>query len=560
MRIVQRTRIAIVLIGIAYGIHAAEFQFNVQPGGRYLAIPVESGAPKILLEIFEDGRRLTYDAVEWARRDPTWVGSLDLGEVKGRTLRFRFSGTELPSISARDLVFADRRFPGAKEQYAESWRPQIHFTPPTGRLNDPNGLSYFKGEWHMFYQHSPFTLGRGPKHWGHAVSQDLVHWQDLGDALAPDDSGRMFSGSAVTDFADTAGFGKNAHVLIYTCAGDTFDLFTQRIAWSHDGRTYTKWPKAVIENRPDANRDPKVFWYAPGKHWVMLVYGEVAKLRHGISFFTSPDLKNWMWTSCVPGDFFDSGCYLYECPDMFEMPIEGETATRWVLTAANRQYAIGTFDGQTFVPETERLEQMRPVGNISTPVYAWQTFSDVPDGRRIQIAWSKYDPLAGGNKATMFNQAMTLPMELKLVRTDAGLRLSRFPVKELESLRKGPPMSLKDFNGELAEIKFSCVPVADAVIALDLRGIKIEYRAIQHTLSVNGQSTAWNLDAEGRLGLHIFIDRVGLDVFSLDGIQYIPMPNIKPNPSKTRLSWKSSGMKQSVRAVTEQAWHLRSAM
>ena len=262
----------------------------------------------------------------------------------------------------------------------------------------------------------------------------------------------------------------------------------------------------------------------------------------------------------MPGDFFDSGCYLYECPDMFEMPIEGETATRWVLTAANRQYAIGTFDGQTFVPETERLEQMRPVGNVSTPVYAWQTFSDVPDGRRIQIAWSKYDPLAGGNKATMFNQAMTLPMELKLVRTDAGLRLSRFPVKELESLRKGPPMSLKDFNGELAEIKFSCVPVADAVIALDLRGIKIEYRAIQHTLSVNGQSTAWNLDAEGRLGLHIFIDRVGLDVFSLDGIQYIPMPNIKPNPSKTRLSWKASGMKQSVRAVTEQAWHLRSAM
>ena len=151
MRIVQRTRIAIVLIGIAYGIHAAEFQFNVQPGGRYLAIPVESGAPKILLEIFENGRRLTYDAVEWARRDPTWVGSLDLGEVKGRTLRFRFSGTELPSISARDLVFADRRFPGAKEQYAEPWRPQIHFTPPTGRLNDPNGLSYFKGEWHMFY-------------------------------------------------------------------------------------------------------------------------------------------------------------------------------------------------------------------------------------------------------------------------------------------------------------------------------------------------------------------------------------------------------------------------
>lgn len=552
---------AAILIGMACGLYAGEFEFDVRPDGRYLAVPVENGAPRILLEIFEDGRLLTRDTVEWSHNaTATWTGALDLGNAKGRILRFRFSGDNLPAISARDMVFSDVRFPAPIGQYSEPWRPQLHFTPPSGRLNDPNGLSYFKGEWHMFYQHSPFTLKRGAKHWGHAVSRDLLHWHDVGSALAPDSAGRMFSGSAVVDTSNTTGFGTNAHVLVYTCAGETFDLFTQRIAWSHDGRNYTKWPKAVVENRPDANRDPKVIWFAPGGYWVMLVYGEVAKSRHGISFFTSPNLKDWTWASYMSGDFFDNGHYLYECPDMFEMQIEGEGESRWIVTAANRQYAIGMFDGRSFVPEVERLEQMLPVGTISTPVYAWQTFSGVPDGRHVQIAWSKYDTLACRRKDVMFNQSMTLPMELKLVRTDEGLRLARFPVNELKALRAGQATVLKDFNGELAEVMFSCVPVADAIVALDLRGVRIEYHAIQRTLTINGHATSWKLDAKGRLGLHVFVDRVGLELFSLDGLQYIPIPNVTPNPARTDLSWKAWGMKQPIHSVTEKAWCLKSAM
>ena len=372
---------------------------TVAPTGRYLAVPVQNGAPKILLEVFDGGTRVAYDQVEWARGATNWTGSLDLRGFAGRLLEFRFSGENVPNISAVDLAFADARFPAPKGQYGEAWRPQFHFTPPLGWNNDPNGLSYRDGEWHMFYQHNPFGVRWGNMHWGHAVSKDLVRWTDLGDVIAPDDHGPMFSGSAVTDHANTSGFGKGAHVLVYTAAGKPH---TQRIAWSLDGRNYAKWPKAAVEGRVDANRDPKVVWYVPGKFWVLAVYGEVEAGRHGVSIFTSPNLKDWTFASNVRGDLFDEGRFLYECPDFFELPIQGETGTRWVLTAANRQYAIGSFDGRTFIPEATRLEQTRPVDGLN-PVYAWQSFSDAPDGRRIQMAWSHFDTLAGGRTDVMFN-------------------------------------------------------------------------------------------------------------------------------------------------------------
>ena len=528
---------------------------TVAPTGRYMAVPVENGAPKILMEVFDGGRRVAYDQVEWARGATNWTGALDLRGFEGRALEFRFSGENAPNVSAADLAFADARFPAPKEQYGEAWRPQFHFTPPLGWNNDPNGLSYRDGEWHMFYQHNPFGVRWGNMHWGHAVSKDLVRWTDLGDVIAPDEHGPMFSGSAVTDHENTSGFGKGAHVLIYTAAGKPH---TQHVAWSRDGRHYEKWPKAAVEGRADANRDPKVVWYAPGKFWVLAVYGEVEKGRHGVSFFTSPNLKDWTFASNVPGDLFDEGKFLYECPDFFELPIQGETGTRWVLTAANRQYAVGSFDGRTFIPEATRLEQTRPVGGLN-PVYAWQTFSDAPDGRRIQMAWSHFDTLACGRSDVMFNQGMTLPMELKLVRTADGLRLARFPVKELETLRAGKATRLADFDGELAEVEFVCTPVADATVTLDLRGVAVVYDAAKKTLTVNGRATAWDLDARGQLGLHMFVDRVGLEIFSCDGLQYLPLPDILPDPANRKLSWRASGAKKPVRDVVEKAWLLRSA-
>jgi len=147
-------------------------------------------------------------------------------------------------------------------------------------------------------------------------------------------------------------------------------------------------------------------------------------------------------------------------------------------------------------------------------------------------------------------------MELKLVRTASGLRLARFPVKELESLRTGPATAFQAFTGELAEVEFSCTPVADAQVTLDLRGVKVAYSAVARTLSVNGQAMAWDLDARGRLGLRIFVDRVGVDIFSLDGLQYTPLCNIAPDPANRTVSWRAGGVKTPVRDVVEKVWPL----
>lgn len=543
----------IVACALAGAVQASAASLTTTVTGRYLAVPVENGKPDARLEIFDGGRRAFHYDVRWAKGKPDWTASLDLGALKGRSATFVFSGENPPAPARGDLRFSDERFPAPADQFDEPWRPQLHFTPPLGWNNDPNGLSYRNGEWHLFYQHNPVGAVWGNMSWGHAVSRDLVHWADAGVAIAPDETGAMFSGSAVTDAAGTAGFGKNAHILLYTAASGRP---TQRLAWSHDARTYTKWQTPAIPARADALRDPKVLWYAPGRHWVMLVYGIVEPNRHGMTVFTSKNLKDWEFASRIPGDPVDVGRYLFECPDLFELPVPGENRTRWVLTAGNRLYAIGTFDGRRFRPEAEQLDQMR-IHHHLTGVYAWQTFSDAPRGRCVQIAWARFETLNRGKKGAMFSQGMTLPAELSLTRTAQGLRLAKKPVEELKALRCGEATSFDAFDGELAEIEFSCRPGGDAYVVFDLRGLRISYSVPRRTLTLNNLSTAWDLDAHGRLALRIFLDRVGLEIFSQDGLQYLPLPDAVPDPAKRRISYVAGDAKRAVRDVTCRVWKLR---
>lgn len=521
--------------------------------GRYLAVPVKNGKPDAKMEIFDGKKRILRYDVMWAKEKADWTASVDLGAYKGRSLTFRFSGKNPPDLDSGDFRFSDNRIASPFGVFDEPCRPQLRFTPPLGWNNDPNGLSYRNGEWHLFYQHNPVGVLWGNMSWGHAVSRNLVDWEDFGDAILPDNTGMMFSGSAVTDFENTAGFGKGAHVLAYTAANRTP---TQRIAWSTDGRTYTKWPDAAVPARRDSKRDPKVFWYAPGSHWVMMVYGLVEPNRHGMSVFTSENLKEWTFASHIPGDKTDEGRYLFECPDFFELPVPDSKETRWVLTGANRLYAIGTFDGRVFKPEEERLEQMRVI-NHPTCTYAWQTFNDAPGGRRIQLAWSRFDTFKRGKTSAVFSQGMNLPVELSLKRTRNGLRLARHPVPELKALRVGEAMPLDSFDGELAEIEFSCIPGEDSYVVFDLRGIRVSYNAARRTLTVNDSSTTWDLDEEGRLALRIFLDRVGFELFSQDGLQYLPVPNIFPDSAKRKISYHTGDLKKSVRDVKSRVWKLR---
>ena len=495
----------------------AKREFRIEK--RYLNLPIKSGAPKRSVTTLVDGRMEVKNDIELADAVPDWWAFMDVSAWRGRAVTLQVDklaedSTALSSIEQSDSI------EGAEGLYREPLRGQFHFSSQRGWNNDPNGLVFYRGEYHLFYQHNPYGWGWGNMHWGHAVSGDLVHWQELGDALAPDPLGPMFSGSAVVDWQNTSGFGKPgrpAQVLIYTAAGDPT---VQCIAFSNDGRNYAKFSgNPVLKQITGGNRDPKVMWHEPTKKWVMTLYVE-QNGKHTIEFLSSPDLKDWTRMSHTDGFF--------ECPDFFQLPIDGDAANRkWVLTAGSSEYMIGTFDGTTFTPETPKLP-----GNRGRGFYAAQTFSDIPsrDGRRIQIGWFQTETLG-----MPFNQSMTIPLELKLAATAEGPRLTWTPVKELDALRakshRFGAMTLQPdtanplagVKAELVELRAEFEPGDASEVAFMVRGARIVYDAKKQELAVNDYRAPAPL-RDGKQRLTIFCDRAGLEVFASDGLTYVPMP------------------------------------
>ncbi|MFN8354228.1 MAG: glycoside hydrolase family 32 protein [Spirosomataceae bacterium] len=334
------------------------------------------------------------------------------------------------------------------DYYKEQHRPQFHFSPAKGWMNDPNGLVYYEGEYHLFYQHYPDSTVWGPMHWGHAVSTDLVHWQHLPIALYPDSLGYIFSGSAVVDSTNTSGFGKNGimplvsiftiHNMEWEKAGRK-DRESQGIAYSLDkGRTWTKYAgNPVLKNKGDVDfRDPKVFWYAPTKRWIMpLAVGE------HLEIFASPDLKNWEKT----GEFGQNeGAHggVWECPDLFPLKTK-EGVEKWILIqnmgrgavngGSGTQYFVGTFDGKTFKNDNPSNQVLWL--DYGADNYAGVTWFGAPNNRRLFIGWmSNWDDYANTVPTSTWRSALTVPRELSLVGTPEGLRLHQVPVKEVEQL------------------------------------------------------------------------------------------------------------------------------
>ena len=401
--------------------------------------------------------------------------------------------------------------------YREKYRPQFHFTPRKNWTNDPNGLVYYKGEYHMFFQHNPKGINWGNMTWGHAVSTDLIHWKQLPNAIEPDELGTIFSGSAVVDWNDTSGFKTGAEdvlVAFYTSAGAHAPVkvpFTQSIAYSNDrGRTWTKYKdNPVIGHIRANNRDPKVIWHEPTKSWIMALYLD----KNDFALFSSENLKQWVQLQelKLPGS--------RECPDFFELPVDGEpNDTCWVFWGGNGRYLLGTFDGRKFRPQSGPHESC--IGNY----YAAQTWSDIPktDGRRIQIAW-----MAGGKFPGMpFNQQMSIPCELTLRRFPEGIRLCRAPVREIGKLRslkyslKDTPLSAAQnppsyISAELFEIQAEIELGSASEIGFNLRGSELVYNVDEKLLSCKGQKTRLT-PANGRIKLQILVDRTSIEVFSPD--------------------------------------------
>lgn len=495
---------------------------------RYLNLPIKNGAPQRVVTTFVDGFPKVRNDIELADAEPDWWAFMDVSDWQGRTVTLQVDKLPEDSTALSTIEQSDRIRDAAK-LYREALRGQFHFSSRRGWNNDPNGMVFFKDEYHLFYQHNPYGWGWGNMHWGHAVSRDMVHWRELGDKLFPDEMGPMFSGSAVVDWNNTSGLGQDGKppmILIYTAAGDPT---VQCIASSIDGRTFTKFSGNPVLNQITAgNRDPKVMWHEPTRRWVMVLYVALPEDRHTVHFFTSPNLRDWTLASITEG-IAGSG-YLYECPDFFELPVDGDTSnTRWVLLAANSEYAIGTFDGTAFHPERSRLSGHRGRG-----FYAAQTFSDIPteDGRRILIGWFQTE-----TKGMPFNQSMTIPLELNLTATPEGPRMTFAPVQELQTLRvrthsfssialsPESPNPLADTQTELLEIQADFEADDGSEVIFTVRGATIRYDPKKEELMVNGHLAPAPL-RDQRQRLTIYCDRTGLEVFASGGLTYVPMPFI----------------------------------
>lgn len=387
-------------------------------------------------------------------------------------------------FAVNGITFAQEQTSGAVAQtaplYAEPHRPQVHFSPPSMWMNDPNGLVWFKGEYHLFYQYYPDDKVWGPMHWGHAVSTDLVHWKNLPVALYPDKLGYIFSGSAVVDRDNTSGFGRNGQpplVAIYTyhdaerAKARTQDHEYQGIAYSNDrGRTWTKYkgnPVLPNENKQKDFRDPKVFWHEASGKWVMAL-----SANDHVEFWGSPDLKSWNHLSDF-GRAWGAHGGVWECPDLVEMKLAGGDGSRWVLIqnlnpggpqgGSGTQYFVGDFDGAHYTLDESFKATLQQEGAVWLDAgpddYAGVTWSGVPreDGRTLFIGWMGNWNYAQKVPTDPWRSAMTLPRELTLHRTSAGLRVFSRPVAELQRLR-GASSEI----GKLAIMADSDVPLATA--------------------------------------------------------------------------------------------------
>jgi fructan beta-fructosidase len=404
---------------------------------------------------------------------------------------------------------------GAENLYREKHRQRFHFSSRRGWNNDSNGLVFYQGEYHLYYQHNPYGWNWGNMHWGHAISKDLVHWEELPIALYPRQFGDWcFSGSAVVDGDNTAGFKTGAEDVIvaaYTSTGRG-----ECIAYSNDrGRTFTDYSgNPVVTHK---GRDPKVIRYKPGRYWVMAVYDEQDKSR-GIAFYTSSNLKDWQFRSRIDG--------FYECPEIFELPVDGDQNNRrWVVHAADGNYVIGRFDGKTFTAESDKHPW-----SYGDCFYASQTFNNMPpqDGRRIQIAWGRI-----ATPGMPFNQCMLFPCELTLQTTEDGTRMFAEPVKEIELLH-GPKYSwrdetltpdsnpLADIQGDLFHFRGQFEVGRAAGLTIVTRGVPIAYNVVRQELSCKGK-TAPLKPIRGTIRLEILVDRTSVEIFGNGGRIYMPL-------------------------------------
>ena len=547
---------------------------HINTNQRYLLLPVEEVMPDVRVSMIVNNKEVNVADVRLAVNRVDYFVPLDLSDYAGKNilLKFKLGSNDpirgkLSAVCCKEMKLSDTFDTGNREKF----RPTYHFSPLYGWMNDPNGMVYKDGEYHLFYQHNPYGSKWGNMHWGHAISKDLINWEHRPDAITPDALGTIFSGSAVVDTDNTAGFGAGAIVAIYT---QNSDRQVQSIAYSTDnGRSFTKY-----ENNPvltsDARdfRDPKVFWHKETQRWIMLL-----AVGQEMQIFSSSNLKDWAFESSF-GEGQGAHGGVWECPDLFELPVDGTNEKKWVLLCnlnpggpfggSATQYFVGTFNGKEFVNESPSKTKWMDWGKDH---YATVTWSDAPDNRRIAIAWMSNWQYANDVPTSQYRSPNSVPRDLSLFTVDGETYLQSAPSPELLKLRDiskkrsfkvNGTRIIKDMiadNEGAYEIELTIENQHADVIGFRLYNDKGEEVDMQYDMkekkfsmdrrksgevgfNENFPMLTWTTIESGKdeLKLRLFVDKSSVEAFG-DGGRFVMTNQVFPSEPYTHIDFYSKG-------------------
>ena len=553
------------------------YMYTIEVQQKYLLLPIENEATEVKMQLLVENTpigepiniRIAQNQIDY------WI-PIEIETYKGKKLTLTFNEAQ----NARMGFSKIKQSANYNFVYQEKYRPLYHFSPQYGWTNDPNGMVYHNGEYHLFFQYNPYGCKWGNMHWGHAVSKDLVQWEELPYALAPDKLGAIYSGCVVIDKDNTAGFGKDAMVAIFTSAGEQQ---VQSLAYSLDnGRSFTKYEGNPVLSHPTIVdfRDPKVFWYAPTQQWIMSL-----ATSQSITFYSSKNLKEWTQLSEF-GEGIGNHDGVWECPDLFPLTYEGQT--KWVLFVSINpgspnggsatQYFIGNFDGETFSPDPLPYPLWIDYGRDN---YAGVTWNNVPaeDGRRLFIGWMSNWDYSNEVPTTNFRNAMTLARTLSLAHNGEHLVVASKPVKEIERLRNETISlpnktattttfkQLLNNNDGAYELTFSITPNGSDNFSFSLLNNKGEeltyiFDIANKTLLTNRakSSVAFNanfaamlikapLTAKKSYTIRLLVDKASTELFVNDG-EVVQTNTIFPTEAYNALRFKTDKGTLSIKDVT----------
>lgn len=538
---------------------------------KFLLLPVQENAPECKIGIINNNKSEgVLINVRLAREKVDYYVPYDISAYAGQDISIDIQGMPSSSLCWKEIKLSDTFDSSNRETY----RPVYHHTPVYGWMNDPNGMFYKDGVYHLYFQYNPYGSMWGNMTWGHSTSTDLTHWTYEGTAIVPDAWGAIFSGSCVVDKDNTAGFGKGAVVAFYTSAKSTpwGDIQSQSMAYSLDnGKTFIKYEHNPILTSTERDfRDPKVFWYAPGKHWVMML-----AVGQEMQIYSSGNLKEWKKESSF-GAMQGAHGGVWECPDLVEVAVEGSKEKKWVLICnlnpggpfggSAAQYFVGSFDGKKFVNESPTQTKWLDWGKDN---YATVTWSNAPAGRCIALGWMSNWQYANNVPTTQYRSANTLARDLTLYRVGGELYLKSKPSPEIKKARaeekKIPTFEVKG-NYEVASLLADNKGAYEIEMTIENKGTsKIDFSLMNE----KGEKVAMYYDvvrkqfvmdrsASGVVGfsrdfpavtvapvrntdqihLRLFIDRSSVEAFGEDG-EYVMTNLVFPAEPYNRMVFSS---------------------